>query len=133
MDPEDIAHYLRQFRQIQLDVFQQAQRLLNDVNVDAALRTVRRTAQTVGPMLEAAAKSSAIFLEEFSAAVPPNWQRLTNPQIFDAVELMARTGWSLVWTPPSESVVAILEAPDADARRSLLLSAELLGDITAPS
>jgi hypothetical protein len=124
MDPEDIARYVRLAKQAQLDVVRQARRLLDDVKADAALRTVQRTAQTVGPMLQAATKASAMFFEQFTAAMPPNWRPLTNPQIFDAVELMAGTGWSLVWTPPSETVVAILNAPDAEARRSILLSVE---------
>ena len=124
MDEQEIQRIARIARNVQRDFIQQAVRIANEVQLDAAVRTVVRTARELQPALEEAARASAAFFEVFASVTPPNWKRLTHPQIFDAVELMSRTGWCLIWTPPSEVIVGILEAPTAENRRQVLLAAE---------
>ncbi len=65
--------------------------------------------------------------------MPDNWLGLTSPQVFAVVELMSDTGWSLVWTPPAETISRVLDAPDPESRRSILLAAEgrILFDLEA--
>ncbi len=64
------------------------------------------------------------YLTTWTAATPPNWQRLTNPQIQDIGELMAATGWSLAWTPPPDVLQKLLQTPGRSDREALLLAAE---------
>ncbi len=65
--------------------------------------------------------------------MPPNWEALTIPEIKRVRELMIGTGWSLVWTPPADVVREIIDAPDAETRRGVLLAAEarIVDDLAA--
>jgi hypothetical protein len=65
-------------------------------------------------------------LEDLDAALPTNWRNLTYPQIFDVMDLMRDTGWSLLWTPPAEVLAELLEAPDRAGRGAILVRREAL-------
>jgi len=84
----------------------------------AALRAVRRE---VGPAMTDIANWAK---REIGEAMPPNWRNLTIPELIRVRDSMARTGWSLVWTPPGEVVKQIIDERDAETRRELLLAAE---------
>jgi hypothetical protein len=84
----------------------------------AALRAVRRE---VGPAMTDIANW---VKREIGEAMPPNWRNLSIPELVCVRDLMSRTGWSLVWTPPGEVVKQIIDERDAEARRELLLAAE---------
>jgi len=125
MDFEQIARFLREFRGTRFDIVEHAQRVLADAATENALRTARKVLrETSSALLQDALKASQYFAEAFHAAIPDNWRELTNPQVFAAVDLMGRTGWSLLWTPPAATVVELLEAPSPEVRREILLSAE---------
>jgi hypothetical protein len=121
----DVQRFARAVQQSTRDVRDRMQTLLKDPPAERALRIARETVQEIGPaLLRSAAAATDRFFAELHDAMPGNWQRLTHPQIFDTVDLMAGTGWSLVWTPPAETVAAILDAPDPESRRAVLLGAE---------
>ena len=74
-----------------------------------------------GPILAAAAKNVE---EAMDQGFPPHWSTLTIPQIFDTVDLMEETGWSLCWTPPAYVLTALLNADNAETRERTLLQNE---------
>jgi hypothetical protein len=143
MDFDQAERYLQVIRSSQLQIMERAQRFLADPATERAMRAAGRVFRETGSaLLRDALRASREFVEEFSAAMPENWRDLTNPQVFAAVELMAGTGWSLLWTPPGEIVVDLLETRDPEVRREILLGAEpevlfdldrLLGRIDKPA
>lgn len=125
MDPGQIDRILRQMEQARFDIVERAQRLLADAATERALQVTGKLLRETGSsLLRDALKASQRFVEAFSEAIPDNWQELTNPQVFAAVDLMARTGWSLLWTPPAETVVELLNSSNPEVRRAILLSVE---------
>jgi hypothetical protein len=125
MDFEQIQGYLRDFSRSRVEIIERAQRILSDPGTEKVLRDAGRIMRETGTeLVRDALRASRDFAEAFAAALPDNWHGLTNPQIFAAVELMEGTGWSLLWTPPAETVTAILGTRDAVRRREILLGAE---------
>lgn len=88
---------------------------------EALLQSARNALREAVPAVAEAARQLAA---DFAQAMPPNWSRLTLPEVVAAAEFMESTGWSLVWTPPAETVVAVVSAPTADERERLLLGVE---------
>jgi hypothetical protein len=125
MDSEQIEKILRDFARSRVDVVRRVQRILNDRGTERVLEQAGRIMRETGSALvKDALRASRDFAEAFGEAMPDNWHGLTNPQIFAAVELMEGTGWSLLWTPPAETVIEILETRDPDRRREILLDSE---------
>ena len=125
MDFDQVARYLRQIERSRIDLVERVQRTLTDPATERALRGAGKVLRETGPaLLRDVLRASTVFTEAFEAAMPENWRGLTNPQVFAAVDLMAGTGWSLLWTPPTETIVELLETRDAVVRREILLGAE---------
>jgi hypothetical protein len=125
MDFEQIQGYLRDFSRSRTEIIERAQRILSDPGTEKVLRDAGRIMRETGTeLVRDALRASRDFAEAFALALPDNWHGLTNPQIFAAVELMEGTGWSLLWTPPGETVIEILETRDPVRRREILLGAE---------
>jgi hypothetical protein len=122
---DQVAKYLRQIERSRTDLVERVQRVLRDPATEPALRSAGKVLRETGPaLLRDVLRASTVFIEAFEAAMPENWRRLTNLQVFAAVDLMAGTGWSLLWTPPVETIVELLETRDPAVRREILLNAE---------
>jgi hypothetical protein len=125
MDFDQVARYLRQIERSRNDLVERVQRMLREPATERALRGAGKVLRETGPaLLRDVLRASTAFTEAFEAAMPENWRGLTNPQVFAAVDLMAGTGWSLLWTPPAETIVELLETRDPVVRRQILLDAE---------
>jgi len=143
MDFDQVEKYLRDFTRSRNEIVERVQRILSDPGTEKALRDAGRVMrETSSALVKDALRASRDFAEAFAAAMPDNWHGLTNPQVFAAVELMEGTGWSLLWTPPAETVIEILGTRDPVRRRDILLGAEarilfdldeMLERITEPS
>lgn len=84
-------------------------------------RLAEETAADLGPKLAAAMSEIA---EATKQGLPDNWDRLTVPEIFETVDLMRQTGWSLVWVPTDDVIHALLSAKTEAERQRILLGAE---------
>lgn len=125
MDFDQVNRALRKYQELRIEQAERAIKAVQSSGVERALNVARELFREIGPeLLRQALRASSEFASEFGAAMPDNWQRLTNPEIFDAVALMKDTGWSLVWTPPADTISALLNAEDRDAQRAILLGAE---------
>lgn len=125
MDFDQVARYLRQIERSRNDPVERVQRMLREPATERALRGAGKVLRETGPaLLRDVLRASTAFTEAFEAAMPENWRGLTNPQVFAAIDLMTGTGWSLLWTPPAETIVKLLETRDPVVRRQILLDAE---------
>ncbi|MCW2980491.1 MAG: hypothetical protein JWO14_2218 [Solirubrobacterales bacterium] len=125
MDFDQVERYLREIRRTRIDIVERVQRVLQDPATERGLRDAGRVLRETGPaLLRDVLSASKDFADAFVDAMPENFHALTNPQVFAAVELMEGTGWSLLWTPPAETVVELLGTRDAAVRREILLGAE---------
>lgn len=125
MDSAQIERYLQQIRRSRIDIVERVQRVLKDPATESGLQSAGKVLRETGSaLLRDALRASKDFFEAFWKAMPENWLGLTNPQVFAAVDLMKGTGWSLVWTPPAETIVELLETRDPVVRREILLGAE---------
>jgi hypothetical protein len=96
----------------------------------AAFKTASEAAAAiVQQTIQQTSRAVSEWLEDAKGAVPPNWQMLTWPQIWDAGELMGELGWSLVWAPTGTQVEQILNAATLEERKQILLRSE--GEIIA--
>lgn len=124
-EPDHLERFLRSVDALRTDAIKRVRRLTSDPAAERAIRTIRDEILERAPrVIRAAQQASERFRRAFEDALPSNWKELEDDQVFAAVELMAGTGWSLLWTPGPAVVVAILVAEDANARRAALLKAE---------
>lgn len=124
-EPDHLERFLRSVDALRTDAIKRVRRLTSDPAAERAIRTIRDEILERAPrVIRAAQQASERFRRAFEDALPSNWKELEDDQVFAAVELMAGTGWSLLWTPGPAVVVAILVAEDANARRAALLEAE---------
>jgi hypothetical protein len=125
MDFDQVARYLRQIERSQSNLVERVQRMLREPATERALRGAGKVLRETGPaLLRDVLRASTAFTEAFEATMPENWRGLTNRQVFEAIDLMARTGWSLLRTPPAETIVELLETRNPVVRRQILLDAE---------
>lgn len=125
MDFDQVERYLREFRRSRIEIVERVQRMLSDPGTERALQDAGRIMRETGSaLIQEALRASKDFADAFAAAMPDNWHGLTNLQVFAAVELMEGTGWSLLWTPPAETVIEILGTREPDHRREILVGAE---------
>lgn len=110
--------------------FDQATRRVSVVAIDVLTRA-ETWAQLARPVLEGLGRAALEFRDAYDEGVPSGWQTLDTDQMLAVIALMADTGWCLTTTPPPDTLVALLQAPDEQARGQLLLrdEARILDDL----
>jgi hypothetical protein len=84
---------------------------------------IQETLESLRPTFEALGAS-------WQAQLPENWRELEISQIKEAVDIMGETGWSLVWTPRAEIVLALIASKPEEHEITLLSHEnEILDDL----
>lgn len=102
--------------------FDQATRRVSVVAIDVLTRAEGGRNGAAGPR-RSRSRGTGVP-RRLRRGVPSGWQVLDTDQMLAVIALMADTGWCLTTTPPPDTLVALQQAPDEQARGQLLLGDE---------